>query len=603
MFGLSKRGIVIAGTFAIGLVIGALTVIAIQNTVPQKEHPPNGVVQDEVEQGATKSDVRLTSVSPVDVGQFEEIFKHQSITEQHTTLNISLFGATEEKLKDWWIQSKQVERTSHREIAQQFIVRNLTALNPQRAVQYLDDVSPLQTDTLLTTIFTEWAVLNLYDAIEAAANLAGARRNIALEAILVTRDDLSEEERRAIAIQLERIETYQKLISEAKAIESISNPQEAWRILLDDNVDDFLQMGTLATIAETWREQIGFEVLSRIYRSRTEDYWIKWQIMESIVQVDPALALDYVQGLTEENEQSYLSNIIVREWARTDALAALAAVSTFEPSSLIPGLEEEIAEVWARTKPYELIENIEIVSEESRVSPLETAFSYIAREDPLRAIDMLSSVANSVGNTSTILNRIVDRWAMRQPEAAADWVLNNFDQEDAQLRTLLEAVLPSLARQDPIKAFELAIEQPAPNQRSGLESLVIRQLTRDGDVDLAISLLPRVRENARAYAYGDIAYAMVNDGQTIEALELGSDLEPRQQESYYQLVVQIWARTDPTDLYETLEDLPSSRVQSLAAAELMWQNQTDPIFTDDQLEQARSLLNSEDAARVERFEN
>lgn len=603
VFGTSKRNLVIAGTFATGIVLGVLAVVAFQNIIPQNERPPLDIAQAESNESGNKSDIGLWTLNPVGVGQFEEIFKHRSIAQQQTSLNISLFGATEQELNDWWIQSKKIERASHREIAQQIILRNLTAIDPQNALQYLDESSVLNTDALSRTIFSEWAVLNLDEAIEAAAKLVGTRRNEALEAILESRDDLSEDKRRSIAIQLEHLETYDKLVSEAKALESIAHPIESWRILLNDNVDDSLQMRTLTLVAEAWRDQIGFDVLLKIYRSGIEDYWVKRQLMESIVQVDPALALNYVQGLTEENEQSYLSNIVVREWARTDALAALAAVSTFEPSSLIAGLEEEIARVWARTNPYELIANIELVSAESRVSPLELAFSYIARDDPLGAIDMLSSVDTSVGNTSTILNRIVNQWAVRQPEAAADWVLNNFDQEDPQLRTLLEGVLPFLASEDPIKAFELALEQPTPNQRSGLESLVIRQLTRDGDIELAITLLPRVRENAQAYAYGDIAYAMVNDGQTVEALELGSDLEPQQQRPYYQLVVQIWARTDPTDLYESLEDLPSSTAQSLAAAELIRRNQYDPIFTDDQLEQARSLLNAEDAARVERFEN
>ncbi|MCY3540441.1 MAG: hypothetical protein OXH31_00820 [Gammaproteobacteria bacterium] len=603
MLGVSKRRLVIAGTFATGIAIGILAVIAIQSRNPQNLPSLQEIGQEEIRRTYPKSENRLTSLSPVGVGQFEEIFKHQSLAEQHVALNVSLFGATEQELKDWWIQSANIERTSHREIAQQIILRNLTAINPKQAVRYLDEVSLLQTDALSRTIFSEWAVLNLDEAIEAAAKLVGGRRSVALDAILETRDDLSEEKRRSLAEQLERAETYDKLASEVKALQSIENPRESWRILLNDNVDDSLQIGTLAIIAETWQKQIGFEVLLRIYRSGIDGYWLKSQLLESIVQVDPALALDYVQGLTEENEQSFLSDIIVREWAQIDALTALAAVSTFEPSSLIAGLEEEIARVWARTQPYELIASIELISEESRVSPLELAFSYIAREDPLGAIDMLNSVENSVGNTTTIISRIVNQWAMRQSEAAADWVLNNFDREDPQLRTLLEGVLPSLTRKDPIKAFELALEQPVPNQRSGLESLVIRQLTRNGDIETAMSLLPRVRETSQVYAYGDIASAMVNEGQTFEALELGSDLEPQQQRSYYQLVMQIWARTDPADLYESLDDLPSSTAKSLAAAQLIWQNQFDPIFTDDQLEQARSLLNSDDEARVERFEN
>ena len=231
-------------------------------------------------------------------------------------------------------------------------------------------------------------------------------------------------------MQLEREETYLKLISDEEAFQSTTDPGESWNILLNDDVDDLRQMGTLAIVADAWREQIGFEILSKIYHSEFKDYRIKWKLAVTIAQGDPALAFEYAQGVSEENEQSYLSEIVVEEWARTDPQAALAAASSFEASSVVAHLEEEIAEVWARTEPYELIGNIELVAQESRVSPLILAFSRIAREEPLRAIESLSTVEDSVGSTSPILQRIVNEWSQQQPEAATDWVLDNVDQED-----------------------------------------------------------------------------------------------------------------------------------------------------------------------------
>lgn len=596
----SKRKHVIGVTFVGGLILGVLGILTFQHFVPQNEHATQGIAQGEVELAETESAHNLSSTKTVGIEKFEQIFNDRGPAEQYKALYNTFSQNSDTELKQSWIQSQKIERARHREIAQHVILLCLTAINPQEALQALDDASVLQRDALSRTIFAEWAAFHLDDAINAATKLTGAQRSVALEAILKSRDDLTEDKRRAIAVRLDREETYHKLLSDSNALQSTMDPSESWDILLNDNVDDSRQMESLSIVAESWREQIGFEILSKIYRSEFKNNRIKNRLAATIVQGDPALAFEYAQGVAEENEQSYLSKIIVEEWSHTDPLAALAATSTFEPSSRVANLEEEIAEVWARTKPHELIRNIELFAEESRVAPLKLAFSYIAREDPLRAIESLSTVENSVGSTSAILQRIVNEWSLQQPEAATDWVLNNFDQEDPSLlQSLLNEALPSLARQDPIQAFEIALKLPVPDFGDGLELRVIHQLTQDGNIELAISLLPRVRKkNTQKYAYNHVASAMVKKGRTFEALELGRDLEPTLQQSYYDRVVQEWANTDPTSLYASLEELPTSDAQTGAVSALFFSNDVAPVLTDDQLEQAKSLLDPDDAAQI-----
>lgn len=329
--------------------------------------------------------------------------------------------------------------------------------------------------------------------------------------------------------------------------------------------------------------------------------------------MDLAQALEYARGVSEETEQSFLSRIIVEEWASIDPQAALASVSSFKPTSLYFDLEEEIAVVWAKNEPSELIQSIELMSEGSRVWPLEVAFVYLTREDPLRAINSLSSIEDYVGGTSSILHGIVRQWGKLHPEAATNWLLHDLDQEDPYLlHSLLEETLPSLALQDPNEAFEIALQQPTPAHPLAfpLHMRVIWQLTRHGNVEQAMNLLPRVHEDSKASAYESVASALVDKGQALEAMELGNDLKPQQQERYYRLVFQQWAWTDPTDLYESLEDLSSNDaqpLQSFAAFELLTRRFShDQVLTADQLDRARSFLNSDHERglkMIEMFEN
>lgn len=603
MLGVSKRILVIVGTFATGLALGILAVIAIQNIASLDEQSNQDIAQGEVEQTSTNNANRISITEGINVGQFQEIFKHESVSEQYSALHSTLSQANERELREWWNQSKSIERASQREIAQEVILRCLTAINPQEAFRRIDEVSILQADAALKIVFNEWAVSHLEDAINAASTLVSSRLNVALQAILETRDDLPENERLSIARQLEGEKIFLKILSDSKVSENIGEPERSWELLLNDNVDNILQTETLAKVAETWQEQIGLEVLSKIYQIGVDDYRIRPPLVEAIAQESPESALEYARSLSDEQEQSYLSEKIVRVWARTDALAALSAVSTFEPSSLVSALEENIAHTWAQSNPSEMIENVESISLENRAYPLSTALSNVAREDPLGAIDMLSSVEHTVGNTSMILVSIVYQWAVQRPEAATDWVLENFESEDPQRRNLLESTLPRLARTDPNKAFELAIEHPASGSGLGLDYHVLGEIVREGDIEVAKKLLPQVNERYKYILYGRVASEMVVEGQIEQALALGEDLEESNRRYYYLTVFSSWARNNPKNLMESLDGLSTKTIKSIAAYELISQNRYNPVFTDEQLDRVRTFLTPEDETSLKRFED
>ena len=592
---MSKRVLVIGGTFATGLAVGILAVVVFQNIFPQGENSTQDVALVEIDQISTKSDNSLSLTNAVGVGQFEEIFKHRSITAQQTALYASLFDTTEQELKAWWNQSKDIERASHRKIAQSVILRRLAAINPEQALRCLADMSIFRIDSLFTTVFSEWAVSNLDGAIEAASTLEGLRRIVALQAILQSRDDLSEDKRRLIAVQLNDEDTFLRMASDTKAAESISEPKKAWNTLLNDEVDDSQQTESLAIVAQAWLAEIGFDVLSIIY-SEIENSRIRSDLVKVISRIDPIGTLDYTRGLADSRIQSALSYVIVREWARTEPQAALAAVSTYEPPSMAASLASTITYVWASAKPNDLIKNVEVLPKDARIAPLEVAFSNLARKDPLNAIAMLSSIENYVGNTSTILNGIVGAWAVQQPDAAVDWVLENFSREDPQRRMLLQDALQNMAVQNPNRAFELAIDQPASSRGSGLEYYVVRKLVREGNIELAAKLLPRVRENSQLETYSLVADELVDMGKANEALVLGEDLEAEKRKYFYRTVVQNWTWHDAKSLYESLEELPTRDLKSYAAGRLIWMNRSAPILTDDQIEHAKTFLISEDEA-------
>ena len=573
--------------------MGILTVVAIQNFDLLNNRADHDFAQSDLQQDSIKDGDYDSTENPVVVENFEGIFKQLSTAEQYKVLYNTLSQSNEQELKEWWKQSKDIERASHRNIAQHVILHNLTATNPQLALGYVDEVSIFQSNALLTTVFSEWAVSHLEDAVKAAASLVDSRRIVALQAILESRDDLSASELRSIAMELEGEEILLKLTSDQLAAQSIEEPAKSWKIMLDDDVDNSLQKESFAKIAEAWREKDGFAVLSHIYTDLPN---MRFELVRAIARIDLAGALDFTRSILDENEQKYIAMVIVNEWTRTDAQAALAAALTFTPASMALYLENSVVSTWSYTNPNELIDNIGTISEELRLDKLESAFWQIARKNPMEAIAKVNSVESYVGNTSSILDTIVFQWSYQEPAVAAEWVIKNFAKDDPQRHDLLENIMPRWARQDPVQAFELAIAQPARSEGIELDYWVIDEITSDGDVELAKKLLPRVKEKTRLHAYIKVGAAMIAESQTEEALELGKDFEDDQRRQYYQRVLNDWARNNPKNLFETLESLPSSSVQSLAAIQLVRVNRYQPLLTDEQIERVRVYINPEDEA-------
>lgn len=585
------RPIVVLGlTFTIGLTLGILGVISFQNFGSQSEFPTQGNIESDRRQISSQTAADRSTPSPSDPVQISEIFSHPSIFDQQTAIFDSLSSASAQELKDLWMQSQEVERQSHRKKLQHAILRKLATINPHDALHLIDDVSIFETDLMVRSLFSEWSISQLDEAIETAKTLSRDQRKVALEAILNTRDDLTDARRHEIALQLEHEEVFLKLASDSKASQNIADPQESWETLLNDEVEDYLQTESLVKVAEAWFEQIGFEVLSRIYSTNTDDYQLKQQLLRTVAEMDLPLALDYTRALTDEREKSDLSRIIVRAWARSDAQAALLAVSTFEPASLVSNLERQISEIWASTKPNEVIENIGAISEELRLRTLESAFARIASQDPLDALASLSLVESFVGNTDSIVHSIVREWSIKEPGAATNWVLEHYTHEDPQHRVLLLSALPRLAHEEPIRAFDVAIEHTTGEYLIRLDTEVVGEILDSGNLELMKELIPRVPEASKFRIYSTVSKEMIRQGQIEEALALGTELDEEPQSGYFFGLMIEWSRFDPKGLYESLDDLPTSNLKSLAATTLIRHNERTPELTDDQIKRAKTFV-------------
>lgn len=107
---------------------------------------------------------------------------------------------------------------------------------------------------LVTGIYREWSQFDLDVAVASAQSLPVSLRLAALQAILKYRDDLAQNGRHNIALELGG-ETYAQMqFTREIASDNMNVPSDAWNAVVTDDVDDTLQLRLLIQIAHEWVE-------------------------------------------------------------------------------------------------------------------------------------------------------------------------------------------------------------------------------------------------------------------------------------------------------------------------------------------------------------
>lgn len=448
---------------------------------------------------------------------------------------------------------------------------------------------------LLTGVFQEWSLANLDDASSSALTLDKPSAHQALQAILHTRNDLSDSVRREIAKKLGRDEFAIGLITAQLTDSHIDRPQEAWNALMQDGIDNAYQMRHFREISRAWAETAGFDVLHEIQSSldSTGKYSAQQELIRSVVEIDPQQAFDHVFA-SKSGERQYLLLSVVAEWAQNEPKAAFEAVAKIKEDSESKQLLREVVSTWANNDPERIMEDLDQFDTELRLVAAESAVGAISRKDPERAARIVEKLQSRVSNTSMIARELSYHWTQRDPRSALEWILSDSQKDNTQRNHMIEQAIRALAHEDPHHAFEVGLEHPlASEYDSGMESNVILELTSI-DIETAISFLPNVRDESVLISHVWVGKALVKKRQPHRALELAQQVPSARRDYYHETIGEDWAETNPTQLFEELDQLPNPKLKSAMAKALLSSDSKNPVLTSDQIDHAKSLLSKED---------
>lgn len=495
-------------------------------------------------------------------------------------------------------QSLKVSNSKRREQMLEALGRRFSAIDPNLALSKINDLPVAHQRPFLGGIFREWAFLNIGDAIDSAKELKGANRTRALQEILKARSDLASDVRMEIGRELRNLDEALILMGNEVVSNFVEDPERAWERLVNDGVPDLYQLETFVRVAESWVEIEGVEILARLSwgASGQLNGFVSDSVVAAISSSDPRAAFEFVRGLPQ-SEQSMLGAILA-EWAETNPDDAINALSQIDfHSNAIRG---SFIENWVRRDPYEVVERIEQFPKSMQVQVGSAVIRRVAKTSPEEAVKLLENLDSVLRDTSSIAHALVWSWAPQDPTAAAEWVLDEARLDNPHRSNMIQIVIDELIGVDPIRAFDVALQQPLREFLGGMESDVINELCSRGSMEMAIELLPRVREESKARAYGLIGSGLVRDAQTKRALLFGEDLPESVRDRYYTRVAIEWADANPLEMLEELARVPEDQ-QSRLARQLAQANKYNSVLTDEQMAQVKTFLNEEDARRVDRW--
>jgi hypothetical protein len=278
-------------------------------------------------------------------------------------------------------------------------------------------------------------------------------------------------------------------------------------------------------------------------------------------------------------------------WATIDGVAALHAVATVEDYATRQTLMSVVMGRWADQDPEGLMEHRNQFPPEMILRVLNLAISKLARQESDRVIGLIETLRSEGINTWAVEDSFARATATINPHSTLDWILTKSSSDNPYRMDMIQKAIVELARKDPDLALEEALKQPM-GSKGPIEESVVETVSRY-ETYAAIELLDRVRDEAKSGSFLHVGRALVEQGEPLEALDLGSKLNEDQQDMYYSGVLQIWAHSNPEQLFGDLLDLPSDHIRSIAALSLLRKNAGNAVLNSDQVQFVESQLSQE----------
>lgn len=521
---------------------------------------------------------------------------------------------TEDQIVGWIEQSTDSSwhvASSTRTELQTILLQKLTVSDPEGAVEFvLGRDEQQQQYSWAAIVFQTWASVDIESAVARVKELDAQVSPYFVGTILSARDDLSLERMRKIAVELgdERSAFAHYFANLSHG--TVQNPRETWYEILNIANRESVQETTslaLSKVAVAWVQSQGMNVLDEMLASisnNSEYSTVEPAIFRRLSVDQPETIFDYIMSNLGERAIDVIDRSgMTYSWARKDPKSVLEKSNSLPPSQMRKRMVQNAIWRWAEINPRELLTQLELVPSNERESATVSAIEALTKSSPTEATQFVLNVSDDALQTK-LARSLVQTWGSDDFKAAKEWVLS-LRASESMRTALIGPLAQSVVHTDPRGAFELTLQQPIVESEQGVPSSwtpeggILSFIVFD-DVDLAIELLPQVRDSGKSSAFRSVGSALIRQGNSQQALDLADQLPEKTQLQYLQEIAGSWSLIDPKGLLNGFDTIPDAS-KSKVALRIIAKNEVYSNYSDEEIARFGKYLSQDDKELLDKL--
>ncbi len=500
----------------------------------------------------------------------------------------------QEALEELFNSVLQPNENSRNNTIARLVIDRLTELDPSSAFQLVNRLDYFKREWLIPVVMARWGSVSVADAIAATATLSTDLKKSATRNILTNSPALDNQFLLDLATTLDMDVVVKQVLSELQVQKMLDKPKQAFEFLFSDDVPDQDQYDLFNELAEDWLRRDGIDAFSGIFEilrtnepGVSSDWSNYYDFARQMCDVDVELVWELLQTEYQDIRDTTLRKSVLAHWMQEDTDAAIVAMKELETKAPVDELYRDVIWWWASENPHHALQNVEKVPQGLRSHLYsQTIFSLSLKGEIDKALQVLEQMQALEVNTGDAQNYLIMGWTNHDMSAAIDWVMANTEAGSDLRNNLLERNITDLAREDPVRALQLAVENQDPasaNSRYSLPAQVIYTVAMRVDVDQALELLQRRSETTNPNEYSVVGSELVLIGRESEAIQIGEQLSDDMQPEYFRNITWRWYLNDPVALINSLPKLPNEQVQLVVAGEILNSNRRNPLLSAEEI--------------------
>ena len=476
---------------------------------------------------------------------------------------------------------------------QEMLCENLVERSLEKGLESVWLLQEYRRSDLLPIVFREWARKDLEQSFEVAIGLEQPYKEVALNVIL---ESVSLHEDRLAAFS-QSYEVDLGALDEERRREHEwfhairEDPYAAFDMLLIDDVEDSQQIEHFKQVVNELFQAEGLDVIQRLVHFDLTTELFE-ELFIQIAEQDRVGTLEFIQNLSWI-PQNLLVRRLMHDWIPVDIERAIDSVQSLNNPPFRRIALRCLYSAWGQSLPLELVDRIQDVPRGYRYDAMHSVAHSIGSTHPntfLRKLPTLREIPGAINDD--VERAFVSSWSDIEPAKALEWVQDTTKLGSEKRARMLNSLIYNYARVHPNKAMDMAnSEGPHPHfGEYGLELRIFEVLVIE-QLDIALSLLDEVRQEARAITYAEVAMKLVGERRYDEAISLADSVPAEDRVWYFNRAILGLRYFHASEVVTWLTRIPNAEMRSTIVNDLLRQEWIlERHYTKDQTDALRALV-------------